>query len=56
MSKPPLELSDRDNDSLTLQADGESVWVTCTSGADEVTVGAVQKDEILDWLTETTAN
>lgn len=56
MSKLPLELSDRDNDSLTLQADGEGVWVTCTSGADEVTVGAVEKDEILDWLTETTPN
>ena len=36
MKTVPLELSDRDNDSLTMHVNGEGVWVTCTSGVDEV--------------------
>lgn len=35
----PLELSDRDNDALTLHLDEAGVWVTCTSSDQEVTIG-----------------
>jgi len=33
------ELPDIDGDALTLIRDGDSTWITCTSGREEVTVG-----------------
>lgn len=46
----PLELSDRDHDALTMHHDGSGVWVTCTSGDQEVTIGPVARDAISGWL------
>lgn len=46
----PLELSDRDHDALTMHHDGSGVWVTCTSGDQEVTIGPVARDAISEWL------
>lgn len=34
-----VEATDLDGDALTVTRDAQGVWVTCTSGADEVTVG-----------------
>jgi hypothetical protein len=34
-----IELTDGDGDALTIYIRGESTWITCTSGAEEVTVG-----------------
>ena len=34
-----IELTDGDGDALTIYIRGESTWVTCTSGPEEVTVG-----------------
>lgn len=46
----PLELSDRDHDALTLNLDDAGVWVTCTSGEQEVTIGPVASAELSAWL------
>ena len=51
MKHTPLELSDRDSDSLTMHIDTEGLWVTCTSGADEVNVGPLDQGQLIDWLT-----
>lgn len=56
MKTVPLELSDRDNDSLTMHVNGEGVWVTCTSGVDEVNVGPLSRTALLDWLTSAQPN
>lgn len=34
-----IELTDVDGDALSVISRGESTWITCTSGTDEVTVG-----------------
>ena len=34
-----IELTDVDGDALTIYIRDESTWITCTSGAEEVTVG-----------------
>lgn len=34
-----FELSDVDGDALTIISQDNSTWITCTSGAEEVTVG-----------------
>lgn len=51
MRTAPLELSDRDNESLTMHIDHEGVWVTCTSGGDELCVGPLSRTSLLDWIT-----
>ncbi len=50
MTVPPLELSDRDRDALTLHLDEQGLWVTCTSGEEEVTVGPLARAALADWL------
>lgn len=40
----PIELSDRDGDALTLTTHAHGVWITCTSGHSEVTVGPILPD------------
>ncbi|WP_422115453.1 hypothetical protein [Brachybacterium sp. UNK5269] len=50
MTVPPLELSDRYRDALTLHVDDAGLWVTCTSGDQEVTVGPLAREAIADWL------
>lgn len=34
-----IELTDVDGDALSVISRGDSTWITCTSGSDEVTVG-----------------
>jgi hypothetical protein len=50
MTVPPLELSDRDRDALTLHVDDVGLWVTCTSEGQEVTVGPLAREVIAGWL------
>lgn len=50
MTAAPLELSDRDRDALTLHRDTAGIWVTCTSGDQEVTVGPLSGEAIVGWL------
>ncbi len=50
MTDAPLELFDPDRDVLTMQVDGDGVWVTCTSRAQEVTVGPLPRESIERWL------
>lgn len=50
MTVPPLELSDPDRDALTLHLDDAGLWVTCTSGGQEVTVGPLAREAIAGWL------
>ncbi len=50
MTIDPLELSDRDHDALTLHLDEAGVWVTCTSGEHEVTIGPVARELLAHWL------
>lgn len=50
MMIPPLELSDRDHDALTMHLDAAGVWVTCTSGDKEITIGPVAGEVLSAWL------
>ncbi|UVY85369.1 hypothetical protein NLU66_07210 [Brachybacterium sp. NBEC-018] len=50
MNHPALELSDVDTDALTLHADSAGIWVTCTSGETEVTVGPLPGKRLADWI------
>lgn len=50
MMIPPLELSDRDHDALTMHLDAAGVWVTCTSGDKESTIGPVAGEVLSAWL------
>ncbi|GAB4094821.1 hypothetical protein GCM10028787_02960 [Brachybacterium horti] len=50
MNHPALELSDLDADALTLHADPTGIWVTCTSGESEVTVGPIPARTLTDWI------
>lgn len=34
-----IEMTDRDGDALTVISQSDRTWITCTSGAEEVTVG-----------------
>lgn len=47
-----LELSDPDGDALTLTTDTDGIWITCTTGAAEVTVGPFLVASLLSALTE----
>ena len=50
MRHPALELSDVDADALTLYADSAGIWVTCTSGEAEVTVGPLSSTLVAEWI------
>lgn len=50
MKIDPLELSDRDHDALTMHLDISGVWVTCTSGDQEVTIGPLATETLSSWL------
>lgn len=50
MNARSLELSDPDQDALTVHHDGTGVWVTCTSGEQEVTVGPLNREALVRWL------
>lgn len=41
-----VEVTDPDGDALTVMRDGRGVWVTCTSAADEVTLGPFPVDTL----------
>lgn len=56
MTALPLELSDRDRDALTLHLDVAGIWVTCTSGTQEVTVGPLAPEALVGWLATTPAS
>lgn len=47
-----IELSDSDGDALTVTKDLDGVWITCTAGEAEVTVGPLPIAMLLDSLTE----
>lgn len=42
-----IELSDPDGDALTITKNTGGIWVTCTAGAAEVTVGPFPVDSLL---------
>ncbi|MGP5007792.1 hypothetical protein ACTXJK_12915 [Brachybacterium tyrofermentans] len=46
-----IEISDRDGDALTLTTDADGVWITCTHGEHEVTVGPLITDDLYLALT-----
>lgn len=50
MTAAPLELFDHDHDALTMHVDDAGVWVTCTSGTQEVTVGPLPRESLERWL------
>lgn len=50
MNTRSLELSDPDQDALTVHHDDTGVWVTCTSGEQEVTVGPLDRETLVRWL------
>lgn len=50
MNARSLELSDPDQDALTVHDDDTGVWVTCTSGEQEVTVGPLARETLVRWL------
>lgn len=41
-----VELSDPDGDALTIFSDSAGTWITCSSGAEEVTVGPFPNGEL----------
>lgn len=47
-----IELSDVDGDALTIISRDDSTWVTCTSGAEEVTVGPFPRHLVQKVLTQ----
>jgi hypothetical protein len=47
-----IELSDVDGDALTIITQDDSTWITCTSGADEVTVGPFPRHLVEKVLTQ----
>lgn len=51
-----IEISDRDSDALTLTTDAAGVWITCTHGAHEVTVGPLAADDLLAALAQVSAS
>lgn len=42
----PAELTDPDGDALTITSDSSGTWITCTSDAEEVTVGPFLADAL----------
>lgn len=46
-----IEISDRDGDALTLTTHADEVWITCTHGAHEVTVGPLTTRDLYGALT-----
>lgn len=51
-----IEISDRDSDALTITTDAAGVWITCTHGAHEVTVGPLVADDLLAALAQASAS
>ncbi|MDN5820088.1 MAG: hypothetical protein L0H74_09375 [Brachybacterium sp.] len=45
-----IELSDPDGDALTVTMDTEGIWITCTAGDAEVTVGPLAAATLRDRL------
>ncbi|MGO2311185.1 MULTISPECIES: hypothetical protein [Brachybacterium] len=41
-----IEISDRDGDALTITTGADGVWITCTQGPHEVTVGPLPTDDL----------
>lgn len=41
-----IEISDPDGDALTITTHADGVWITCTHGAHEVTVGPLAADDL----------
>lgn len=50
MTAEPLELTDRDGDALAMHIDDSGAWVTCTSGAQEITIGPLAPELLERWL------
>ncbi len=46
------ELTDPDGDALTISSDGAGIWITCTSGGEEVTVGPFPTGAVTAGLTD----
>jgi hypothetical protein len=51
-----FELSDVDGDALTIISQDNSTWITCTSGAEEVTVGPFPRHLVQKVLTQGLTN
>lgn len=45
-----IELSDPDGDALTVTTDTDGIWITCTAGDAEVTVGPLAAATLRDSL------
>ncbi|MGF7022920.1 hypothetical protein [Brachybacterium tyrofermentans] len=41
-----IEISDRDGDALTITTGADGVWISCTQGSHEVTVGPLLADDL----------
>lgn len=53
MDARSLELSDPDRDALTVFRDDTGIWMTCTSGDHEVTVGPLALEPLTRWFAAT---
>jgi len=47
-----VEATDPDGDALTVTMDAQGLWVTCTSGADEVTLGPFPAEAMAEALSD----
>lgn len=47
-----VELTDPDGDALTITSDSAGIWITCSSGGEEVTVGPFLSGGLSDALAE----
>jgi len=45
-----LEVSDNEDGALSLYLDARGLWVTCTDGGSEVTVGPIDNAVVDGWL------
>lgn len=55
MDHPALELTDRDNDAVTLHLDSSGVWISCTNANGEITVGPLRGSDLATWLSSVLA-
>lgn len=51
-----IEISDRDGDALTITTGADGVWITCTQGAHEVTVGPLVAEDLRVALAQVAAS
>lgn len=47
-----IELSDPDGEAATITRDTNGIWLTCTAGEAEVTVGPLPVASLISFLTE----